>query len=179
MVERSLSMREVPGSIPGASNRPFGIHFQIHFVLFFHENIYIIVGHRSSHSENLIILQLQSLHTLKSVSDWETKIWRKCVSLQYILSFWQRPYHVEHTSSRPITEVKQHWARLVLGWVTAWEHRVLLSFYNSTIFLSFIKLIIKILISQKYQWNFLNFPLFPRYDFKHSQIHVIKFPVFF
>ena len=40
----------------------------------------------------------------------------------------QRPYHVENTSSRPITEVKQRWARLVLGWVTAWEHRVLLSF---------------------------------------------------
>ena len=33
----------------------------------------------------------------------------------------QRPYHVEHTSSRPITEVKQRWAGLVLGWVTAWE----------------------------------------------------------
>ena len=43
----------------------------------------------------------------------------------------QRPYHVENTSSRPITEVKQRWARLVLGWVTAWEHRVLLS---STLF---------------------------------------------
>ena len=41
----------------------------------------------------------------------------------------QRPYHAEHTSSRPITEVKQHRARLVLGWVTAWEHRVPLSFY--------------------------------------------------
>ena len=40
----------------------------------------------------------------------------------------QRPYHVENTSSRPITEVKERWARLVLGWVTAWEHRVLLSF---------------------------------------------------
>ncbi len=35
----------------------------------------------------------------------------------------QRPYHVEHTSSRPITEVKQHWARIVLGWETAWELR--------------------------------------------------------
>ena len=43
----------------------------------------------------------------------------------------QRPYHVENTSTRPITEVKQRWARLVLGWVTAWEHRVLLS---STLF---------------------------------------------
>ena len=36
-----------------------------------------------------------------------------------------RPYHVECTSSRPITEVKQRWAELVLGWVTAWEHLVL------------------------------------------------------
>jgi hypothetical protein len=35
-----------------------------------------------------------------------------------------RPYHVERTSSRPITEVKQHWAKLVLGWVTAWEYLV-------------------------------------------------------
>ena len=39
----------------------------------------------------------------------------------------QRPYHVESTGSRPITEVKQRRARLVLGWVTAWEHRVLLA----------------------------------------------------
>ena len=36
-----------------------------------------------------------------------------------------RPYHLEHTSSRPITEVKQGWAVLVLGWVTAWEYTVL------------------------------------------------------
>ena len=35
-----------------------------------------------------------------------------------------RPYHVENTSSRLITEVKQRRARLVLGWVTAWEYRV-------------------------------------------------------
>ena len=47
------------------------------------------------------------------------------VKLFYILC--QRPYHIEHTSSRPITEVKQCWARLVLGWVTAWEHWVLLA----------------------------------------------------
>ena len=39
----------------------------------------------------------------------------------------QRPYHVESTGSRPITEVKQRRARFVLGWVTAWEHRVLLA----------------------------------------------------
>ena len=42
--------------------------------------------------------------------------------------FRQRPYHVESTASRPISEVKQRRARLVLGWETAWEHRVLLAF---------------------------------------------------
>ena len=36
-----------------------------------------------------------------------------------------RPYNVESTSSRLITEVKPHLARLVLGWVTAWEYLVL------------------------------------------------------
>ena len=36
-----------------------------------------------------------------------------------------RPYHVECTGSRPITEVKQLWAWLVLEWQTAWEHQVL------------------------------------------------------
>ena len=46
----------------------------------------------------------------------------------------QRPYHAEHTSSRPITEVKQHWAWLVLGWVTAWEHWVLLASHFFRIF---------------------------------------------
>ena len=44
----------------------------------------------------------------------------------YLVSFYTfkclRPYHVEHTSSRLITEVKQHWVKLVLGWVTAWEY---------------------------------------------------------
>ncbi len=40
------------------------------------------------------------------------------------IDFRQGPYHVESTSSRLITEVKQRWARLVLGWVTAWESRV-------------------------------------------------------
>ena len=41
----------------------------------------------------------------------------------------QRPYHVEHTASRPISEVKQRWVWLVLGWVTAWEYQMLLAFY--------------------------------------------------
>ena len=38
----------------------------------------------------------------------------------------QRPYHVGTTGSRSITKVKLRRAWLVLGWVTAWEHRVLL-----------------------------------------------------
>ena len=41
----------------------------------------------------------------------------------------QRPYHVERTASRPISEVKQRWVWLVLGWVTAWEHQMLLAFH--------------------------------------------------
>ena len=41
----------------------------------------------------------------------------------------QRPYHVENTGSRLITAVKQRWAWLVLGWVTAWEHHVLLALF--------------------------------------------------
>ena len=36
-----------------------------------------------------------------------------------------RPYRAENTPSRPIWQVKQRWARLVLGSETAWESRVL------------------------------------------------------
>ena len=35
-----------------------------------------------------------------------------------------QPHHIECTSSRLITEVKQYWAELVLGWVTAWEYSI-------------------------------------------------------
>ena len=35
-----------------------------------------------------------------------------------------RPYHVEYTGSRPITEVNLRRAWLVLGWETAWEYQV-------------------------------------------------------
>ena len=47
----------------------------------------------------------------------------------FLLYLCQRPYHAEYTSSRPITEVKQRRAPSVLGWVTAWEHGVLLAFF--------------------------------------------------
>ena len=36
-----------------------------------------------------------------------------------------RPYHPENARSRLISEAKQGRARLVLGWETAWEYRVL------------------------------------------------------
>jgi hypothetical protein len=40
-------------------------------------------------------------------------------------------FDFDFDGSRPITEVKQRRARSVLGWVTAWEHRVPLSpFYR-------------------------------------------------
>ncbi len=56
-----------------------------------------------------------------------------CQSLSFLTGIFsssscQRPYHVEHTSSRPITEVEQHWARIVLRWETAWDLLVLLAF---------------------------------------------------
>ena len=70
--------------------------------------------------------------------------WRVCTFKVYKRTFLagcrQQPYHVESTGSRPITEVKQRRARLVLGWVTAWEHRVLLATFFvcfSSFFLSF------------------------------------------
>ena len=46
----------------------------------------------------------------------------------------QRPYHVESTGSRPITAVKQRWVWSVLGWVTAWEHQMLLAFCHPLFF---------------------------------------------
>ena len=50
----------------------------------------------------------------------------------------QRPYHVENTASRPISEVKQRRVWSVLGWVTAWEHQMLLAFYHFHILFFFI-----------------------------------------
>ena len=49
----------------------------------------------------------------------------------HIRTIWVRlrPYHVEYTSSRPITEVKQRRARLVLGWVTALGIPSVVSFF--------------------------------------------------
>ena len=67
----------------------------------------------------------------------------------------QRPYHVENTGSRPITAVKQRWAWLVLGWVTAWEHHVLLAFT----FFQFLKKIFSLLYSKPKHVQQLSFSL--------------------
>ena len=52
------------------------------------------------------------------------------------------PHHAERTPSRPIWEVKQRRARLVLAWVTGWEYRVLkpafFFFFSSFKFFSFL-----------------------------------------
>jgi hypothetical protein len=53
---------------------------------------------------------------------WNLYLFRK---YKFSLTYRLRPYHVEHAGSRLITEAKQRRAWLVLGWVTAWEHRVL------------------------------------------------------
>ena len=71
-------------------------------------------------------IRLFNVHEyISTVAGARTKVY-KC---NFSPSFRQRPYHVENTGSRPITEVKQRRARLVLGWVTAWESRVLQAFY--------------------------------------------------
>ena len=44
--------------------------------------------------------------------------------------FCLRPYHVECSRSRSISEDKLRRARSVLRWVTAWEHRVLQAFFQ-------------------------------------------------
>ena len=66
---------------------------------------------------------------------------------------YQRPYHVENTGSRPITEVKQHWAWLVLGWVTAWEHHVLLVLFFSFSLLLLIIFITHAIIDLGTNWS--------------------------
>ena len=47
------------------------------------------------------------------------------------------PYHVGTTRSRQIPEVKQRRARLVLGRVTTWEHRVCYTTFFSCFWSSF------------------------------------------
>ena len=61
--------------------------------------------------------QRQPLLPLKQVY-----IVKRAVALQ------KRPYHLDSTTSRQLSEVKPDRAWLVLRWVTTWESRVLLLF---------------------------------------------------
>ena len=60
------------------------------------------------------------------------------------------PYHAENTPSRPIWQVKQRWARLVLGSETAWESRVWKAFLH--FLLKFINVM---------EHNLISYPLLP------------------
>ena len=93
----------------------------------------ILTQHQSGHVQKLIVSTQQALHTdhaCRGVDHW---LWGHCQYLWclsnivgvFIRIKCLRPYHVESTSSRPITEVKQRWVVLVLGWVTAWEYTML------------------------------------------------------
>ncbi len=75
-------------------------------------------------NENHIVTELRkkTLSRMNKITDDFMEIMNRVNETNYHKCL--RPYHVEYTSSRPITEVKQRRARLVLGWVTAWEYRV-------------------------------------------------------
>ena len=75
--------------------------------------------------------------------------------------------HVESTGSRPITEVKQRRARLVLGWVTSWEHRVLLATFFFFFFSSFFLLLLSVFLFFNF---FFSFCFYGILIFKKNQI---------
>ena len=72
---------------------------------------------------------------------WETNSYKNKIQNIYFLDITLRSFSIDDEikiiqcpvetlgSSRLITAVNQRWAWLVLGWVTAWEHHVLLAFF--------------------------------------------------
>ena len=108
-------------------------------------------------------VQLLLLNDTQVFCSFSSAIFFEIYQLEYTtfyLGSCQRPYHAEHTGSRPITEVKQHRASSVLGWETAWEHGVLLAFY----FFQYMK----------WNWNyrrFLHITILQQYQYMyHLQI---------
>ena len=77
-------------------------------------------------------------------------MYEECIYLFHFSTDRLRPYHVECTGSRPITEVKQRRAWLVLGWETAWEHQVLQPFWprNKIILIRELTLVIEVVFLQ-------------------------------
>ena len=76
-----------------------------------------------------ICLQVADEQHRRARRGYDGRIVRVEGQLDVVTGLGQRPYHAEYTGSRLITAVKQGWAWLVLGWVTAWEHHVLLVFF--------------------------------------------------
>ena len=88
----------------------------------------------------------------------------------------QRPYHVENTGSRPITEVKQHRAQLVLWWVTAWERCVPLAsqlfclYFN--FFYNFLLSCDGLLYSYPFYFFFESIHRLKQFQIKDHQYHI-------
>ena len=93
-----------------------------HFSQFcFHSNMYFF--------QSPMVLKNQTI-TIKS-SPLKIKtiymVFKKTFQTQIIC---QRLYRIEQTSVQTITQVKQRRAPSVLGWVTVWQHWVLLAFLS-------------------------------------------------
>ena len=78
---------------------------------------YFVQYHHLNKSSQLSLI-LKMCHNSQNIKLFENTQTTGC----------QRPYHTEHTASRPISAVKQCWVWSVLGWVTAWEHQMPLAF---------------------------------------------------
>ena len=97
-----------------------------------HVNITVKKFYQMSKLDKLWIQIIKKRKTYVSLSIlffWASKTNKKTSC------FSQRSYRVESTRSRPITKVKQRWARVVLGWVTAWELRVVLASFSFFFFI--------------------------------------------
>ena len=95
----------------------FVLMFNIHY-LFSENNCIGLVHIHVLYSVFILI------YNLRKTENRASGCWKLYIGL-FLTYCCLRPYHAENTGSRPITEVKQRRARLVLGWVTAWEYRVL------------------------------------------------------
>ena len=71
-------------------------------------------------NREVLLLLVENYTQYPAISTWNIVV---------LGNFWkllqEQSYHVESTSSCPITEVKQRRVVLVLGWVTAWEYTML------------------------------------------------------
>ena len=147
----NIPYRLLPPPVPCTSTHPS--HNKLNYKPSHNKLIHLSLSHAHSslflsQSQPLLAHALHALHVAfyaLSPTDFTHAPTRACIPCHIHAHHWQhskltlgesnylfgstlnrrlRPYHVENTGSRPITEVKQRRARLVLGWVTAWEYRV-------------------------------------------------------